>query len=55
MAGGVDVAALAATLTRFVEEECIPAEAVFEEQLRGSGGRWGVVPPVLTKLKQRAK
>ena len=42
-------------LWRFVEEECIPAETVFENELKSSGKRWGVVPPVVEALKARAK
>ncbi len=42
-------------LRKFVEEECIPAEAVFENELKSSGKRWGVVPPVVEALKARAK
>lgn len=54
-----EVAALKATLDDFVENECIPAEAEFDEHLRNRHGadRWtaSAVPPVLERLKRRAK
>lgn len=46
---------LKALLEDFVENECIPAEALFEEQLGKGDQRWKVVPPVLEHLKRRAR
>lgn len=47
--------ALAAKLRQFVEEECIPAEEAFEAELKATGQRWGAVPSIMAKLKERAK
>ncbi|KAJ3106221.1 hypothetical protein HDU97_006854 [Phlyctochytrium planicorne] len=45
------------TLTHFVEFECIPAEEAFHAQMGkiGTEDRWKVVPPIIEKLKARAK
>ncbi|KIW90813.1 uncharacterized protein Z519_08596 [Cladophialophora bantiana CBS 173.52] len=41
---------------RFVEEECIPVNTVFEAQLSTyPDQRWKSVPPILEDLKQRAR
>lgn len=40
---------------RFVEEECIPAEAVYERALDAQTDRFGAVPQVIEVLKQKAK
>ena len=42
-------------LEAFVERRCIPAEAVFEEQLGEGPGRWRCVPPVMEELKAEAQ
>jgi hypothetical protein len=49
------LADLTVKLRRFVEEECIPGEHVFDQEMRASANRWGPVPSVLEKLKLRAK
>lgn len=49
------LAALTEKLTRFVEDECIPAESLFEQEHKASGKRWGHVPAVIERLKTRAK
>jgi acyl-CoA dehydrogenase len=54
-----EVALLKATLDRFVETECIPAEHEFEAHLQNRHGkdRWTLdaIPPCLERLKARAK
>ncbi|KAG8408045.1 hypothetical protein J3459_018229 [Metarhizium acridum] len=41
---------------RFVEEECIPAEAIFSQQLgQGASNRFNAHPPVIEDLKRKAK
>ncbi|KAL1296518.1 hypothetical protein AAFC00_000027 [Neodothiora populina] len=41
---------------KFVEEECIPADAVFEQQLgEGTEKRFNAHPPIIEDLKKRAK
>ena len=54
-----EVAALRERLVKFVEEECVPAEAEFDRHMRGRHGRdrWTVdaVPPCLERLKERSK
>lgn len=41
---------------KFVEEECIPADAVFVQQLgEGTKTRFDAHPPVIEDLKKRAK
>ncbi|KAI9227740.1 MAG: acyl-CoA dehydrogenase/oxidase [Piptocephalis tieghemiana] len=46
---------LHATLTKFVEEECRPAEALFQAQMGKGDQRWKVNPEILEKLKVRAR
>jgi hypothetical protein len=36
------------TLTRFVQEECIPAEAVYDAQLKLTENRWKVCQCLIT-------
>ncbi|OMH78459.1 Acyl-CoA dehydrogenase family member 11 [Zancudomyces culisetae] len=43
------------TLTKFVEEECIPNEHRFEQELGVGAQRWSRVPPVIQELKQKAR
>lgn len=54
-----EVACLKERLERFVEEECIPAEAEFHEHLvdRHGTDRWTLeaVPPCVERLKKRAR
>ena len=54
-----EVARLKERLDRFVEEECIPAEAEFHAHLQGRHGkdRWTpeAIPPCLARLKKRAR
>jgi len=40
---------------KFVEEECIPADAVARAQLAESKDRWNFYPPVIDDLKEKAK
>ena len=40
---------------KFVEEECIPSDTVFFNQLGEGEDRWRTWPPVVDKLKARAK
>uniref|UniRef100_A0A060T0X4 ARAD1C11880p n=1 Tax=Blastobotrys adeninivorans TaxID=409370 RepID=A0A060T0X4_BLAAD len=44
-------------VTRFVEDEVMPVEHVYEEQLeaQGAANRWKKVPPVIEELKEKAK
>ncbi|KAI8320620.1 acyl-CoA dehydrogenase domain protein [Martensiomyces pterosporus] len=42
-------------LTKFVEEDCIPAEAQYEKELGVGAERWQRVPSVIEKLKARAR
>ncbi|KAJ9302717.1 hypothetical protein DTO271G3_91 [Paecilomyces variotii] len=39
----------------FVEKECIPAEAVFREQLGEGQQRWTTNPAIMEELKQKAR
>lgn len=40
----------------FVEEYCLPADKIFQQQLDANPeNRWKEIPPVLEKLKQKAK
>ncbi len=57
LAGNMDarLEELTAKLTGFVEDECIPAEALFEAELKASGKHWGYIPAVMERLKTRAK
>ncbi|KAF2402951.1 acyl-CoA dehydrogenase NM domain-like protein [Trichodelitschia bisporula] len=40
---------------QFVEEECMPADAVARAQMADFPTRWGVYPPVIDDLKAKAK
>ncbi|KAJ2233468.1 hypothetical protein H4R99_008206 [Coemansia sp. RSA 1722] len=42
-------------LTEFVENECIPAEAEYQKALGEGAQRWKTVPPVMERLKARAR
>ncbi|KAJ2364054.1 hypothetical protein IW150_006581 [Coemansia sp. RSA 2607] len=42
-------------LTEFVENECIPAEAEYQKALGTGEQRWKTVPPVMDRLKARAR
>ncbi|CAN6674573.1 hypothetical protein TRVA0_057S00232 [Trichomonascus vanleenenianus] len=45
-----------AKLVKFIEEECMPAEKIYEEQLESFGAdRWKKIPPVVEELKVKAK
>lgn len=48
-----------ALLRSFVEDDCIPAESVFAREMAEiecrTGSRWTEIPPVLTKLKTKAR
>ena len=41
----------------FVENECIPGEIIYDEQLKsfGAEGRWKKIPPIMEELKQKAR
>ncbi|ORX60581.1 acyl-CoA dehydrogenase NM domain-like protein [Hesseltinella vesiculosa] len=39
----------------FVENDCLPAEAIFEAQMGQGENRWKVIPPVLEELKVKAR
>ncbi|GAA5950291.1 hypothetical protein JCM21900_001104 [Sporobolomyces salmonicolor] len=44
------------TLITFVEEECLPAEALFHAQVSTDPSkRWASYPPIIEKLKSRAR
>ncbi|KAH0537383.1 hypothetical protein FGG08_005825 [Glutinoglossum americanum] len=40
---------------QFVEEECIPSDALFRAQLGEGAQRWSTYPPIIDQLKARAK
>ncbi|KAI9843258.1 MAG: hypothetical protein M1838_002715 [Thelocarpon superellum] len=40
---------------KFVDEECIPADAVFHAQLGEGDHRWNTYPPIVDELKARAR
>ncbi|KAK5662760.1 hypothetical protein OQA88_6167 [Cercophora sp. LCS_1] len=42
-------------VAKFVEEECIPADAVYEAQIGTGDGRWEQYPQIIEDLKQKAK
>ncbi|KAK0626632.1 acyl-CoA dehydrogenase/oxidase [Immersiella caudata] len=42
-------------VARFVEEDCIPADAVFEAQIGSGDARWENHPRVIDDLKEKAK
>lgn len=45
-----------ADLVDFVDDVCIPAEAVYHEQIsKDPATRWKVIPPVMEELKTKAK
>ncbi len=44
-----------AQVEKFVEEECIPADAVFAAQLGEGSKRWSTHPPIVDELKEKAK
>ncbi|KAI8049001.1 acyl-CoA dehydrogenase/oxidase [Syncephalis plumigaleata] len=46
---------LAKVLSDFVDYECIPAEKIYEEQMGKGAQRWEVIPPIMEKLKKRAR
>ncbi|KAJ1948430.1 hypothetical protein EC988_005178, partial [Linderina pennispora] len=46
---------LRSRLAKFVEEECIPAEHEAEQALGQGAQRWNTVPPVIERLKKRAR
>ncbi|KEZ39929.1 hypothetical protein SAPIO_CDS8896 [Scedosporium apiospermum] len=43
------------TVAKFVEEECIPADPVFEAQIGEGDARWESYPAILENLKARAR
>jgi acyl-CoA dehydrogenase len=45
---------LRARLQRFMDEDVLPSEAVFAQQLESGSSRWAI-PPVMEELKRRAK
>lgn len=42
-------------LTKFMEDNVYPNEAMFEEQLNAQENRWSAVPPIMEELKSKAK
>ncbi|KAI9862886.1 MAG: hypothetical protein M1813_004058 [Trichoglossum hirsutum] len=40
---------------KFVEEDCIPSDALFHAQLGEGAQRWSTYPPIIDDLKARAK
>ncbi|KAJ3364426.1 hypothetical protein GGF32_001950 [Allomyces javanicus] len=42
-------------MQRFVEDECIPAEKIYEQQLGEGAQRWTTQPAIMEQLKARAK
>lgn len=42
-------------VAKFVEEDCIPADAVFEAQIGVGDARWNAHPPILEDLKKKAQ
>ncbi|KAJ1675950.1 hypothetical protein EV182_000243 [Spiromyces aspiralis] len=47
--------ALQEAMTKFVNEECIRAEPIFEQQLGRGEGRWKREPPVVNELRAKAR
>ncbi|KAL2111209.1 hypothetical protein VUR80DRAFT_148 [Thermomyces stellatus] len=43
------------TVAKFVEEECIPADPVLDAQIGQGDARWDHYPPIIDKLKARAR
>ncbi|KAI9257291.1 acyl-CoA dehydrogenase/oxidase [Phascolomyces articulosus] len=39
----------------FIENDCIPAEALYEAQMGKGEDRWKVIPPILEELKTKAR
>lgn len=46
---------LTSQVEEFVEKECIPADALFEEQIGHGEQRWNAHPPVIEELKTKAR
>ncbi|RUS23263.1 hypothetical protein BC937DRAFT_89572 [Endogone sp. FLAS-F59071] len=46
---------LYATLKDFVENDCMPAEEIFEKQMGKGENRWKVIPPIMEELKKKAR
>jgi acyl-CoA dehydrogenase len=42
-------------VAKFVEEDCIPADAVYEAQIGSGDARWNSHPPILEDLKKKAR
>lgn len=42
-------------VAKFVEEDCIPADAVYEAQIGAGDARWNAHPPILEDLKKKAR
>ncbi|TLS26407.1 hypothetical protein PpBr36_05570 [Pyricularia pennisetigena] len=42
-------------VTKFVKEECLPADPVLEAQLGQGSGRWEAHPPIVDDLKRKAR
>ena len=42
-------------MANFVEQECIPADTVYNAQLGQGEQRWKSHPPIIDELKARAK
>lgn len=46
-------------LQKFVQNDCIPSEVIFDREMDDiesrTGSRWTEIPPVLTKLKAKAR
>lgn len=43
------------TVTRFVNEECLPADPVLEAQIGHGSARWEAHPPIVEDLKKKAR
>ncbi|KAJ3336217.1 hypothetical protein HDU93_003428 [Gonapodya sp. JEL0774] len=39
----------------FVENECIPAEGVYEAQMHAAPDRWSAIPPIVKDLQKKAR
>jgi len=52
---GVSVLTITEQVEKFVEQECVPADAVFHAQLGEGAKRWNTYPPVIDDLKAKAK
>ncbi|KAK4033987.1 acyl-CoA dehydrogenase/oxidase [Parachaetomium inaequale] len=42
-------------VAKFVDEDCIPADAVYEAQIGVGDARWNAHPPILEDLKKKAR